>query len=97
MRILSKILTSRLKPCLHVIISDKQSAFFEGMLLTDNALIAFEINHYKEVHDGVAGLKVDVSKAYDRLEWYYLEHMLIRFGFPDIWIHRVMQCVKTVS
>lgn len=45
-RILSKFMTNRLKPCLNGIISDKQSAFTEGRLLTDNALLAFEINHY---------------------------------------------------
>lgn len=101
MRILSKIMANRLKPCLHSVISDKQSAFIEGRLLTDNALIAFKLTHYikrkTQGHDGMAGLKVDVSKAYDRLEWCYLEHMLNRFGFPVIWIHRVMQCVQTVS
>ncbi|XP_074377395.1 uncharacterized protein LOC141718924 [Apium graveolens] len=52
------------------ILSKNQSAFIEGRLLTDNALIAFEINHY--IHQktqgktGVTGLKIDVSKAYDR-------------------------------
>lgn len=45
-RVLSKVLENRLKPCLSSIISDKQSAFIQGRLLTDNALIAFEINHY---------------------------------------------------
>ncbi|KAL8112036.1 hypothetical protein AgCh_019659 [Apium graveolens] len=67
MRIISKIMANRLKPCLHSIVSEKQSAFIEGRLLTDNALIAFEINSYikrkTQGREGVAGLKVDVSKA----------------------------------
>lgn len=45
-RILSKVLTNRLKLCLNSIVSDRQSAFIEGRLLTNNALLAFEINHY---------------------------------------------------
>lgn len=80
---------------------DKQSAFVEGRLLTDNALIAFEVNRYIKRRmqgvNGVVGLKIDVSKACDRLEWDYIEHMLDKFGFNRTWIERVMGCVKTVS
>lgn len=97
-RILSKVMANRLKVCLPHLISDKQSAFVEGRLLTDNALIAFEINHYmKRRTQGVNGvvLKIDVSKAYDRLEWCFLEHMLYKFGFNEMWVNRVMICVKT--
>lgn len=101
MRILSKVMTNRLKPCLNSIISDKQSAFMEGRLLTDNALIAYEINHYIQRKTqgkyGIAGLKIDISKAYDRLEWSFLKNMLRRFGFHQEWIHRVMTCVRSVS
>lgn len=72
LRILSKVMTNRLKPCLGSIISEKQSAFIEGRLLTDNALIAFEINHFMrrktQGKNGIAGLKIDISKAYDRLK-----------------------------
>ncbi|XP_074378461.1 uncharacterized protein LOC141719998 [Apium graveolens] len=71
-RILSKVLSNRLKQCLKSIVSDKQSAFIEGRLLTDNAMLAFEINHYMKRRtqgkNGLAALKIDISKAYDRLE-----------------------------
>lgn len=46
---------------------------------------------------GVAGLKVDVSKAYDRLEWDFIEFMQKKFGFPQVWIDRVMKCLKMMS
>lgn len=42
-------------------------------------------------------LIIDVAKAYDRLEWNYIEFILQKFGFPYIWIQRVMKYVKTVS
>lgn len=45
-RILSEFMANRLKNCLGSIVSEKQSAFIQGRLLTDNALIEFEINHY---------------------------------------------------
>lgn len=71
-RILSKVLSNRLKACLGSIISEKQSAFIEGRLLTDNALVPFEVNHYMrrrtQGKNGIVGLKIDISKACDRLE-----------------------------
>ena len=100
-RILSKVLANRLKGCLGSIISDKQSAFVEGRLLTDNALVAFEVNHYmrrkKQGNNGVAGLKIDISKAYDRMEWGFIANMMNKFGFQQTWIDRVMKLISSVS
>lgn len=100
-RILSKVMANRLKGCVSKIISINQSAFVEGRLLTDNALVAFEVNHYikrrTQGRNGVAGLQIDVSKAYDRLEWNFIECMLIKFGFHQVWISRLMKCVKSVT
>lgn len=101
MRVLSKVMANKLKPCLPLIISDKQSAFIEGRLLTDNALIVFELNHYikwrTQGRKGVASLKIDASKAYDRLEWGFIANMPSKFGFNQVWIDRVMSCITTVS
>ncbi|KAL8093405.1 hypothetical protein AgCh_035325 [Apium graveolens] len=67
------VLANRLKICLLSLVSDKQSTFVQGRLLTDNALIAFELNHCirrkTQGGNGVVGFKIDISKAYDRLEW----------------------------
>lgn len=100
-RIVSKVLANRLKPCLKNLISYKQSAFIEGQLLTDNALLAYEINHgiKRRTQDkqGIAELKLDISKAYGRLEWRYIEGMLEKFGFNHGWIQRLMACIKSVT
>lgn len=45
----------------------------------------------------MAGLKIDVLKAYDRLEWRFIEGMLEKFKFHHVWIQRIMTCIKTVS
>ena len=62
--------------------------------------LAQEILHdmrKKRGKKGWMGLKIDMEKAYDRLEWCFLEKVLQAFGFPSIWIQWVMQCVTTTS
>lgn len=40
--------------------------------------------------NGIAGLKIDKSKAYDRFEWSFIHNIMKRFGFNEGWINRVM-------
>ena len=44
---------------------------------------------------GYLALKLDVSKTYDRVEWYFLRGIMVRLGLLDVWIDRVMKCVTT--
>jgi hypothetical protein len=46
---------------------------------------------------GFIGLKLDMSKAYDRVEWPFLEAAMARLGFAERWVQLVMTCVRTVS
>ncbi|XP_074378170.1 uncharacterized protein LOC141719694 [Apium graveolens] len=86
-----KVLETRLKPCIRSLISDRQSVFVNGRLLTDNALIAFEVNHFmKRRKQGKSGsrLKIDISKAYDRPKWAFIRSMMDKFGLHTIWVDR---------
>ena len=69
-KLISKVLANRFKVILPSIISENQSEFLSGRLITDNVLVAFELMHYlehkKEGKDGFAAIKLDMSKAYDR-------------------------------
>lgn len=47
--------------------------------------------------EGVVALKIDMGKAYDRLEWKILEDMMLKLEFHENWVPTVMGCVSTVS
>ena len=95
------MLANRLKQILPTIISPTQSAFVLGCLITDNILVAYETLHTMHVRikgkKGSFALKLDISKAYDRVEWPFLQGMMQRMRFLDKWIGWVMGCVTTPS
>ncbi|KAI5351664.1 hypothetical protein L3X38_004555 [Prunus dulcis] len=100
-RIGAKTLANRMKFVMQSVISESQSAFVPGRLITDNSIVAFEIAHFlkqrRRGRKGSLALKLDMSKAYDRVEWEFLEKMMLAMGFPIPWVRMVMDCVTTVS
>ena len=63
--------------------------------------MAFETLHslqkYKSCTHGFMALKLDMSKAYDRVEWCFLEEIMRKMVFNEKWINLVMVCVKTIT
>jgi hypothetical protein len=70
-------------------------------MITDNAIIAFECIHALQNGSANAGkfcaYKLDLMKAYDRVDWNFLEIALRKLGFAEKFICWIMECVKTVS
>ena len=89
-KIVSKTIANRLKKILPKLVLESQSAFMSDRLILDNILIAFEtLHHLKNKRKGKAGLmaiKLDMSKAYDRMEWIFLEKLMEKLGFANRWI-----------
>lgn len=97
----AKALANRLKPCLNSIISDTQSAIDPGRLIKDNILVAYEVNHFIHCHSqekrAYMARKLDVSKAYDRIDLRFLEKMLAKLGFVQSIINLIMLTISSVS
>jgi hypothetical protein len=84
-KVVSKCMINRMQPLLNDIISPTQSAFVANRLITDNTLIAFEclhsLNHGRQNCKTFGALKLDLTKAYGRVDWKFLESVLTRLGF----------------
>ena len=79
------------------IVSENQSAFVPGRLITDNAVIAFECLHvlqHKEGDEGLCAYKLYLAKAYDTVDWLFLRTQEM-MGFNNTWIQWLIACVST--
>ena len=100
-RLASNVLANRLKWLFPQIISENHSTFMSNRLITDNVLVAFETMHHisqkRSDKVGEMALKLDMSKAYDRVEWGCLEGIMRKMGFAEEWVTIMMRCVSTVK
>ncbi|XP_026397042.1 uncharacterized protein LOC113291761 [Papaver somniferum] len=97
-KIISKILANRLKPLLPDIISHTQTAFVAGRHIHDNIIISHEIlfsMKRKKIKKALVGLKLDMSKAFDRVEWSFLLSIFQKLGYHNDWISLIEQCIST--
>ncbi len=100
-KVISKVLTNRLKPILSDLITPFQSAFVSGRLIQDNILVAHEAFHHlrikKRGQKEECAVKLDMNKAYDRVDWGFLFEVLKKLGFCVQWINWIRACVTTVT
>jgi len=100
-KLISKVLANRLQGVLSKCISDCQSAFVPGRSILDNAMVAIEVLYSMRtntrIDDGSVALKLDISKAYDHIDWDYLKGVMSRMGFNSQWIKWMTMCVETID
>lgn len=88
-RIISKVLVGIIRPLLHKLVSPNQSSFIPGRQTSDNIIIVQELLHtmikMKSRKGGLA-VKIDLEKAYDRVDWGFLQQVLVKMGFPTNWV-----------
>ncbi|XP_062099761.1 uncharacterized protein LOC133805598 [Humulus lupulus] len=96
---ISKMLCGRLTKVLPSLVSQNQGAFVQNRLLAHNILILQDIikgYKRKNISPGCV-MKIDLSKAYNMLDWHFLEDILIAFCFPNRFIKWVMTCLKNTT
>jgi len=89
-KIISKILANKFKGLLHHFISPNQSAFVPSRTIQDNSILAHELLHSLKSKKGCGGLmavKIDMEKAFGRMEWDFLLSIMAKLRFHPIWIN----------
>nr|KAJ0221381.1 hypothetical protein LSAT_V11C200050580 [Lactuca sativa] len=96
---ISKVIINRIREHLGCLVSDNQSAFIPGRSILDNILLSQELVKGYHIDRGFArcAMKVDIQKAYDTVNWNFLQSILKEFGFHDSMITWIMNCVSTSS
>lgn len=85
-KVVSKVLVNRLKNVIHKLISEEQSAFLSNRSILDGPLMLNEIIAWlnRSKKKGLL-FKVDIDKAYDSLNWRFLDSVLEQMNFPRLW------------
>ena len=97
-KILTKVLVNRLKNCIGKLVNPLQASFVPGRHAADNIIMAQEMVHNirrsKAINGGMM-MKLDLEKAYDRVNWDFLMETLELFGFPNESLRLIKSCIST--
>ncbi|XP_057417986.1 uncharacterized protein LOC130712164 [Lotus japonicus] len=101
LKVITRIIVTRLKGSMNSLISPNQSAFIGGRQIHDNLIIVEEAFHFLKRNQANGKhnviIKLDMNKAYDRLEWKFIGRALLAYGFDEAWVGLVMILVRGVT
>ena len=98
-KLLSKILNDRLAGFLPNLVAFNQTGFLKDRNISDNILLAQEMTHdlFSKVRGGIVIFKLDMMKAYDKVNWEFTFKVLKCFGFNNTWLNLVNNSFKKLS
>ncbi|CAL1382606.1 unnamed protein product [Linum trigynum] len=89
-----------MKPLMTQLVHETQTSFVHGRQITDNICILQEVVHSMRAKTGRFGwmtLKIDLAKAYDRIQWIFVRDTLVAAKVPQEFIELTMSCITTAS
>ena len=99
-KIVTKILVQRMKHLMPTLVSPSQTAFISGRKGTDNVIMAQELVYTlgkKKGHQGYMIIKIDLEKAFNRMEWSFVRSMFFSLGFHQDTIDLILSCISSTS
>ncbi|KAL9227921.1 hypothetical protein vseg_003556 [Gypsophila vaccaria] len=98
-KVISKLLCTRLALVLPHIIDKNQGAYIQGRNIQDNILICQDLVRLYERPNSSPRclLKIDLQKAYDSVEWNFVDQMLDHLQFPLDFKTMIMECITSPS
>ena len=97
-KLVSRILVQRLKPYMVEIINPCQVGFVPGCKTSDNIILVQEVIRtlrYRRGRTGYVAIKLDLLKAYDHLEWSFIQETLVLFQLPPNLITLIMNMISS--
>jgi hypothetical protein len=97
-KILAKLLANRLRMVIGSVISETQTTFVKDRQILDGILIANEVvDEARRAKKELMLFKVDFEKAYDSVDWGYLDAVMGKMDFPPLWRKWIRECVCTAT
>lgn len=110
LKTITRVIVNRLRPILDSVIDETQGSFLPGRGTHGNILLVQEIIHSfckKKVRQGylylnltwkgTMAIKIDLSKAYDRLRWDFIKDTLEQLHIPSNWVSLIMHVISSAS
>lgn len=100
-KIILKTVANHFQKVLDWCIDQAQSVFVLMWLISNNFLLVYEVLHSfkreRTSKKGYMGLKLDMSKIYNRVEWLFLQEITLKIGFDWAWVAFILHCLLTVT